>query len=56
MKIGETRTIYREKNVNPFLDAAVQFIQMTMLLIVVAQNLGLRARLKRLEDRLGRGT
>jgi len=38
------------------LDAAVQFIQMTMLLIVVAQNLGLRARLKRLEDRLARGT
>ena len=41
---------------NAFLDAAVQFIQMALLLIVVAQNFGLRARLKRLEDRLGRGT
>ena len=41
---------------NALLDAAVQLIQVGLLLIVVVQNFGLRARLKRLEDRVGRGT
>jgi hypothetical protein len=39
---------------NAILDAAVQFIQMGLLLIVVVQNFGLRARLKAMEEKLGR--
>ena len=39
---------------NAFLDAAVQFIQMGLLLVLVVLNIGIRRRLKRLEDKLGR--
>jgi hypothetical protein len=42
---------------NALLDASVQLIQVGLLLILIAQNFGLRARLKRLEDAFkGRGT
>jgi hypothetical protein len=40
--------------VDAILDAAVQFIQMGLLLILVALNLGLRRRLKAIEEKLGR--
>ena len=39
---------------NPFLDAAVQFIQMGLLLVLIAMNIGLWKRLKNIEDKLGR--
>ena len=39
---------------NPILDGAVQLIQMTLLLILVVQNFGLRARLKAIEEKLPR--
>jgi hypothetical protein len=39
---------------NALLDAAVQFIQMGLLLILVVQNFSLRARLKAIEEKLGR--
>ena len=39
---------------NAILDASVQLIQMTLLLILVAQNFGLRARLKAIEEKLSR--
>jgi hypothetical protein len=38
---------------NMDLDAAVQFIQVALLLGLVVQNFGILARLKRIEDRLG---
>jgi hypothetical protein len=40
--------------VNAILDAAVQLIQMGLLLILVALNFGLRTRLKAIEEKLGR--
>jgi hypothetical protein len=39
---------------NAILDASVQLIQMALLLGVVVQNFGLRARLKAIEQKLGR--
>ena len=35
------------------LDAAVQFLQVGLLLLLVVQNVGLRARLKAIEAKLG---
>jgi len=40
--------------VNAILDAAVQLIQMGLLLILVALNVALRRRLKAIEEKLGR--
>ena len=40
---------------NLVLDAAVQFIQMGLLLIVIVQNFALRARLKAIEGKLDKG-
>jgi hypothetical protein len=34
------------------LDASVQLIQLTLLIIVLAQNFGLRKRLKAMEEKL----
>jgi len=39
---------------NAMLDASVQLIQMVLLLGLVAQNFGLRARLKAIEEKLSR--
>jgi hypothetical protein len=39
---------------NAILDALVQVIQVALLLILVAQNFGLRARLKAIEEKLSR--
>jgi hypothetical protein len=39
---------------NAFLDAAVQLIQVAILLIVVAQNFGLSKRLKAIEEKQNR--
>jgi hypothetical protein len=39
---------------NAILDASVQLIQVGMLLVVVAQNFALRARLRAIEAKLGR--
>ncbi|HZS68986.1 MAG TPA: hypothetical protein VFA72_17885 [Burkholderiales bacterium] len=39
---------------NAFLDAAVQLIQVAILLIVLAQNFGLSKRLKAIEEKLNR--
>lgn len=36
------------------LDAAVQFVQVGLLLVVVALNFDLRARIKRLEEKLSK--
>jgi hypothetical protein len=38
---------------NAILDASVQLIQVGLLLILVALNFGLRARLKAIEKKLG---
>jgi|tagenome__1003787_1003787.scaffolds.fasta_scaffold6197108_1 hypothetical protein len=37
---------------NLVLDAAVQFVQVGFLLLVIVQNFGLRARLKAIEEKL----
>jgi len=39
---------------NSILDASVQLIQMVLLLSLVAQNFGFRARLKAIEEKLSR--
>jgi len=39
---------------NAILDASVQLIQMVLLLALIAQNFGLRARLKAIEEKLSR--
>lgn len=38
------------------MDFWVQVAQVLMLSIVITQNIGLREQIKRLQDRLGRGT
>jgi len=38
---------------NAFLDAAVQLIQVVLLLALIAVTLNIRARLKALEEKLG---
>jgi hypothetical protein len=38
---------------NALLDASVQLIQVGLILVIVAQNFGLRARLKAIEAKLG---
>ncbi len=39
---------------NAFLDASVQLIQVVLLIILVAQNIGFRKRLKAIEEKLNR--
>jgi hypothetical protein len=39
---------------NAILDASVQLIQMGLLLGLIAKNFDLRARLKKIEEKLGR--
>jgi hypothetical protein len=39
---------------NAFLDAAVQLLQLMALLALIALNLNIRARLKAIEEKLGR--
>ncbi len=39
---------------NAFLDASVQFIQLGLLLVLITVNLGLRKRLKAIEEKLDR--
>ena len=53
-RLCREKTEERVAEMNAILDAAVQFIQMGLLLIVVVQNFGLRARLKAMEEKLGR--
>ncbi|HET7363035.1 MAG TPA: hypothetical protein VFJ70_05600 [Burkholderiales bacterium] len=39
---------------NAFLDAAVQLIQVALLIVLVALNFSLRRRLRTIEEKLGR--
>jgi hypothetical protein len=40
--------------VDAVLDASVQFIQLALILVVIMQNFNLRARMRRLEEKVGR--
>jgi hypothetical protein len=52
--LARVKNRFSGDQVNAILDAAVQLIQMGLLLILVALNVSLRRRLKAIEEKLGR--